>query len=105
MDFLSCISSACLPVIGCSDLTLQNAADCSGISSSLCLSIAESSANDLLMFAWRWICRISNKGMCCSLQVYDLQFYFDSHLLPMPGQMCAVVQSKSVVCDLVRKEF
>lgn len=46
MDFLSCNSSACLQVIGCSDLTLQIAAYCSGISSSLCLSRAKNSADD-----------------------------------------------------------
>lgn len=72
MDFLSGISSDCLPVMGCSDPTLENAADCGDISSSLCLRIAESSANDLLMFALGWILRFSNMGMCCSLQVYDL---------------------------------
>lgn len=96
MDFLSCISSACLPVMGCSDLSLQNAADCGGIYSSLCPSIAESSANDLLMFASGWIWRIINKGMCCSSQVYDLQFSFDSHLPRLPGPMCPVVRLKGV---------
>lgn len=71
MDFLSFKFPACLHVMGCWDLTLQIAAYCSGISSSLCLSIAGHSANDLLTFASQWIRRIGNKGMCCSFHVYD----------------------------------
>lgn len=103
MDFLSCNSSARLPVMGCSDLTLQNAADCGGISSSLCLSIGGSSANDPLLFAARWIWRISNKGMCCSLRVYDLQFLFNSRLPQLPGQKvrCGPVD-ECCVCVFLR---
>lgn len=101
MDFLSFISSACRPVMGCSDLTPQNAADCGGISSSLCLSIAESSANDLLMFAARWIGGVSNKGMCCSFQVYDLQILFDSPSSRLPAPICVAVRSKSVACEFL----
>lgn len=68
MDFLPCKFPACLHVMCCWDLTLQIAAYCSGISSSLCLSIAGRSANDPLTFASQWIQRISNKGTCCSFQ-------------------------------------
>lgn len=112
MDFLSCVSSACLPVMGCSDLTLQNAADCGGISSSLCLSIAERSANDLLMFASRWMWRISNNGVCCSLQVYDLYkflFYSRKVLVFLVAffyfwvQTCVVAALYLTTCEICGK--
>lgn len=64
MDFLSFIFSACLSVMGCCDLTPQNAADFGGISTSLYLSTAENYMHNLL----------PQNGFFLSSQVSDVQF-------------------------------
>lgn len=92
MDFLSCKSRVCLHVMGCWDLTLQIAAYCGGISSSVCLRIVGHSASDLPVSASQWICRISNKGGCyCYWLAYTFiwsPFAWSLKYALCPGGLC-----------------